>query len=265
MSWSIANQTLTQRLWLGSAQYPSPAVLLQALQNADIEVVTVSLRRHMAGTPGAHESFFSLIQQSGCRVLPNTASCKSAKEAILTAQMGREIWQTDWVKLEVIGDDWTLQPDPFELLEAAKVLAKDGFQVLPYCTEDLVLCQRLLEAGCPALMPWAAPIGSNQGLLNPQALLTLRERLLDVPLIVDAGIGKPSQACQAMEMGFDAVLLNTAVALSADPVKMARGFADAVRAGRGAYEAGMVPSRSMAKASTPVLDDPLWRTVSHEN
>lgn len=162
-----------------------------------------------------------------------------------------------WIKLELIGDDYTLQPDTLNLVEAASILIKDGFQVLPYTTEDLVLCQRLVDVGCQAVMPWAAPIGTGRGPVNPYAMQTLRERL-KVPLIVDAGLGRPSHACQVMEWGYDAVLLNTAVALSEDPVAMAGAFADAVNAGHAAHRAGAMAEQSAAQPSTPVLGTPFW-------
>jgi len=172
--------------------------------------------------------------------------------------MAREIFQTHWIKLEVIGDDYNLQPDPFELVKAAETLVKKGFEVFPYCTDDLVLCQRLIDCGCRILMPWAAPIGSGKGLINPYALETLRMRLPEATLIVDAGISKPSHAVQAMELGFDAVLLNTAVSLAKHPVQMASAFRDAVIAGRTAFEAGMMFERNIAHPSTSLVDTPFW-------
>ena len=190
-------------------------------------------------------------------VLPNTAGCHRIQEVLTTAEMAREVFETDWIKLELIGDDYTLQPDTLNLPEAAERLLKAGFKVLPYTTDDLVLCQRLVDVGCQAIMPWAAPIGTGKGPLNPYALHTLRERL-SVPLIVDAGLGRPSHACQVMEWGYDAVLLNTAVALSVDPVSMARAFAQAVQAGRSAYHAGAMTAQDMAQPSTPVLGTPFW-------
>ena len=171
--------------------------------------------------------------------------------------MAREVFETDWIKLEVIGDDYSLQPDTLNLVEAAAQLIKSGFKVLPYSTDDLVLCQRLVDVGCQAVMPWAAPIGTGKGPINPYALRTLRERL-SVPLIVDAGLGLPSHACQVMEWGFDAVLLNTAVALAREPVAMAGAFADAVRAGRTAFLAGAMTAQDVAQPSTPVLGTPFW-------
>jgi thiazole synthase len=172
--------------------------------------------------------------------------------------MSRELFATDWLKMEVIGDDYNLQPDPFALLEAAEQLIKKGFKVLPYCTDDLILCQRLLDVGCEVLMPWGSPIGTGLGLMNPYNLKTLRERLPTTPLIVDAGIGAPSQACAAMEMGFDAVLLNTAVATSQQPETMASAFAQSIKAGRSAYSAGLMESRQTASPSTPVVGQPFW-------
>jgi thiazole synthase len=182
------------------------------------------------------------------------------QEAITTAEMAREVFNTNWIKLELIGDDYTLQPDTLNLPEAASRLIKAGFKVLPYCTEDLVLCQRLVDVGCQAVMPWAAPIGTGKGPVNPTALRTLRERL-DVPLIVDAGLGLPSHACQVMEWGYDAVLLNTAVALAQDPIAMAGAFAQAVKAGRSAYLSGAMQAQDAAQPSTPVLGTPFWHNA----
>lgn len=240
---------LQSRLMLGTAQYPSPAVLCAAIDASGAGVITVSLRREGAG--GA--AFRDLLKAAGRRVLPNTAGCHSAREAITTAHMAREVFGTDWIKLEVIGHADTLQPDPFALLEAARVLCAEGFKVFPYTTEDLILGEKLVEAGCRVLMPWGAPIGSGQGLRNIEGLRTMRAHFRDLPLVIDAGIGAPSQAAQAMEMGFDAVLLNTAVARSADPVAMARAFGQAVEAGRVAHQAGLMPRRDMAEASTPIF------------
>ncbi len=242
----------TSRLMLGTAQYPSPAVLAEAVRASDAQIVTVSLRREGAGER-AGEGFWSLIRGLGVRVLPNTAGCHTAREAVTTAQMAREVFGTDWVKLEVIGESDTLQPDVFGLVEAARLLSADGFKVLPYTTEDLVVAERLLEAGCRVLMPWGAPIGSGQGLNNRFGLRALRAHFPEVPLVVDAGIGLPSHAAAAMELGYDAVLLNTAVAKSGDPVMMARAFALAVEAGRAAFLADPMQRRDMAQPSTPVF------------
>ncbi|HRD66772.1 MAG TPA: thiazole synthase [Candidatus Competibacter sp.] len=255
--WSIGGRQLRSRLLLGTARYPSLAVLQQAIAASGAEVVTVSLRRESA-TERAGTHFWSAIKEMDVQVLPNTAGCKTVKEAVTTAEMGREIFETPWLKLEVIGDDYTLQPHPFLLVEAAEELCRRGFQVFPYTTEDMVVAERLVQAGCSILMPWGAPIGSGQGLNNPYALRTLRARYPDVSLIVDAGIGKPSHAIAAMEMGYDGVLVNTAVARAADPVRMARAFGLAVESGRLAYLAGAMPVQEMAEPSTPVTGTPFW-------
>lgn len=258
---NIGGVSLTSRFFLGTAGYPSPAVLQQAIAASGTQVVTVGLKRQLAhgkpGTPAAGPGdFYALIRASGTRLLPNTAGCRTAREAVTLAHMARELFGTAWVKLEVVGDDHTLQPDPFELVAAATELVREGFEVFPYCTDDLVTCQRLLDAGCRILMPWGAPIGSGQGLINPWALRTLRERLPDVPLVVDAGIGSPAHAVQAMELGFDAVLLNSAVAQAHDPVAMARAFGLAIEAGRLAWESGVMAPQAMARATTPVTGRP---------
>ena len=236
-------------LLLGTAQYPSPAVLAEAFRASGAGIATVSLRREAGGG----QDFWRLVQGLGVRLLPNTAGCHTAKEAVTTARMARELFDTPWIKLEVIGHTDTLQPDVFALVEAARILTGEGFQVFPYCTEDLTVCDRLLQAGCEVLMPWGAPIGSGLGLANPYGLRTLRAQFPDVPLVVDAGIGLPSHAAQAMEMGYDAVLLNTAVAKAGDPVAMARAMAQAVAAGRAAWAADPMEPRDMASASTPVI------------
>jgi thiazole synthase len=243
---------LRSHLLLGTARYPTPAVLTAAVRAAHAEVVTVSLRRE-AGGERAGQGFWSLIRGLGVRVLPNTAGCHSVKEAVTTAHMAREVFATPWVKLEVIGDTDTLQPDVFGLTEAARILCGEGFEVFPYTTEDLVVAERLLEAGCRVLMPWGAPIGSGRGLNNLYGLTALRARFPEIPLIVDAGLGVPSHAAQAMELGFDAVLINTAVAQATDPVAMAGAFALAVEAGRAARLAGPIEARDFAAPSTPVV------------
>ena len=240
------------RLFLGTAQYPSPAILTEAVKASGVEIVTVSLRRE-AGEGGAGQAFWSLIRDLGVRVLPNTAGCHGVKEAVTTAQMAREVFGTNWIKLEVIGEDDTLQPDVVGLIEAARILANDGFEVFPYTTEDLVVGGRLLDAGCEVLMPWGAPIGSGRGLNNVYGLRSMRAHFPGIPLVVDAGIGLPSHAAQAMELGYDAILLNTAVAKAGDPVRMAQAFARAIEAGRGAFEAQPIEARDMAAPSTPVM------------
>jgi thiazole synthase len=240
------------RLLLGTARYPSPAVLADAVKRSGTEIVTVSLRREAAGGRNGGV-FFDMIRALGARVLPNTAGCHGVSEAVLTAKMAREVFQTHWIKLEVIGNHDTLQPDVFALVEAARILCSEGFEVFPYTTDDLVVAERLLEAGCKVLMPWCAPIGTAAGPLNLSALRSMRAHFPDVPLIVDAGIGRPSHATIVMEMGFDAVLLNTAVAGAGDPAAMAEAFAKAIGAGRQAFGAGMLEPRDMAVPSTPVI------------
>ena len=253
----IGGKQLSSRMFLGTAGYPSPKHLEDAINASGTNVVTVSLRRESPSAAGG-EGFWNLLKKLDVNLLPNTAGCKTVGEVVTTAQMAREVFGTNWIKLEVIGDDYTLQPDIFLLVEAAAELIKQDFEVFPYMTDDLILAERLMNAGCKILMPWGAPIGSGQGLNNPYALKTLRARFPEAKIIVDAGIGKPSHAAMAMEMGMDGVLLNTAVAKSADPVKMADAFGKAVQAGHDAYHAGMMPVRDMAQPSTPVLGTPFW-------
>ncbi len=245
------------RLLLGSALYPSPEIFQRSVKASGAEIVTVSVRREGA-RERAGQDFWRLVRELGVRVLPNTAGCRTPKEAITTAMMARELFETPWVKLEVIANDDTLQPDLFGLVEAAGVLSREGFQVFPYTTEDLSAAERLLNAGCEVLMPWGAPIGSGQGLANRAALKSMRAYFPNTPLVVDAGIGAPSHAAAAMELGYDAVLLNTAVAKAADPAAMAAAFAKAIEAGRTGYEAGLMPPRDMAVPSTPVAGTPFF-------
>jgi thiazole synthase len=253
-TWQVDGVTLTSRFLLGSARYPTPQALRDAIVASGTEVITMGLKR--AAQAGADDGFVGAVRDAiattSAKLLPNTAGCYSAAEAVQLAHMAREIYGTRWIKLEVLGDRATLQPDMFGTVEAAKELVRDGFVVWPYCTDDLVACRRLLDAGCPLLMPWGAPIGSGQGLLNPFALKSLRERLPDTILIVDAGIGAPSHAVRAMELGYDAVLLSTAVGQARDPVEMAHAFRLAVEAGRSAWRAGVMAPREGAVASTPV-------------
>ena len=254
---SLYGEDVPARLLLGTAGYPSPALMAGAIKASGASIATVSLRREAAGGD-AGQRFFEIIKGLGVRVLPNTAGCRTVREAVTTAQMARELFETDWVKLEVIGNDDTLHPDVFGLVEAAGILARDGFKVFPYTTEDLSVAERLQRAGCEVIMPWGAPIGSRRGLANVAALKSLRAYFPDVKLIVDAGIGAPSHAAAAMELGYDGVLINTAVAKAADPVHMAEAFAVAVNAGRLGFEAGLMPSRDMAVPSTPVAGTPFF-------
>lgn len=239
------------RLIIGTARYPSPDILAKCIEVANVEVVTVSLRRECNG-----EGFWNIIRDLPVKVLPNTAGCRSATEAVTLAEMARELFNTNWIKVEVTGDEYTLQPHPLELIKACEELVKRGFTVFPYCTDDLVIAEKLVDCGCAALMPLGAAIGSGRGLDNIQGLKTLRHRFPETTLIIDAGIGAPSHACMAMELGYDGVLLNTAIAIADDPVLMARAFARAVLGGREGREAGLMPKRNFATPSTPVLGTP---------
>lgn len=249
---SLYGAKISSRLLLGTALYPSPQIMADAVKASGTEIVTVSLRREGA-QPGAGASFWRLVEGLDVKVLPNTAGCHTVKEAVTTAKMAREVFGTDWIKLELIADNDTLCPDLVALVEAARILSAEGFKVFPYCTEDLSVAERLLRAGCEVLMPWGAPIGTGLGMNNPYGLKAMRAHFEDVPLIIDAGLGAPSHAALAMEMGFDAVLLNTAVARAGDPELMARAFANALQAGRLAFEAEPMLPNDMAAPSTPVL------------
>lgn len=254
----IADTEINSRLFIGTSRYPSPAIMQSAIKASGAEIITVSIGRQSPEQKSG-QSFWEFIQSLNCHVLPNTAGCRSAQDAINHANMAREIFNTHWIKLEVTGDEYTLQPDPIGLLEATKELIAQGFEVFPYCTDDLVLCKRLVELGCRILMPWGSPIGSGQGLLNPYALKTIRKRFPDIPLVIDAGIRCPSDAVHAMELGYDAILLNSAIALAQDPVEMAEAFRLAVEGGRKGYLAGAMPERELASPSTPVMDTPFWQ------
>lgn len=250
----------SSRLLVGTALYPSPAVMQQAIRASGAQIVTVSLRRESAGGKSG-EHFWSLIRDLNVSILPNTAGCRTVREAVTTAKLARELFGTGWIKLEVIADEETLQPDVVGLVEAASILVKDGFDVFPYCTEDLSVAQRLVDAGCRVVMPWAAPIGSARGITNREALKLLRQRLPDITLVVDAGLGAPSHAAQALELGYDAVLLNTAIAKADDPIAMANAFRLAVEAGRAAHEAGLMSARDFAAPSSPVVGTPFWHVA----
>jgi thiazole synthase len=252
--WNLANLELTSRFLLGTAGYPSLQVLHEAIKIAKNQVITVSLTRAKFNSQDNH--FFALLEQLACHLLPNTAGCYSASEAVNIAKLAREIFNTDWIKLEIIADDYTLQPNSLELLKATETLIKNGFTVFPYCTDDVLICQELVNLGCQILMPMGSPIGSGQGLLNQFNLRLLRDRFPSITLIIDAGIGKPSHATQAMELGFDGILLNSAVSQAINPVVMARAFSLAIEAGRNAYEAGIMPKRDFALASTPYFNRP---------
>jgi len=239
-------------LMLGTAQYPSPSILISCFKKSKASVATVSLRRESSASDSVN-NFWSIIKELNVRILPNTAGCHTVKEAVTTAHMAREIFNTKWIKLEVIGEEDTLQPDVFGLVEASKILSDDGFEVFPYTTEDLVVADKLLNAGCKVLMPWGSPIGSGQGLNNIFGLKALRSHFPDIPMVIDAGIGLPSHATRAMELGFDAILLNTAIAKAGDPVTMAEAFSYAILSGSLGKEADPMEPRDMAVPSTPIF------------
>lgn len=255
--WNIGGKDLDSRLLIGSALYTSPKNMEESIKISGAKIVTVSLRRQAAGDK-AGQNFWNIIKDLNLEVLPNTAGCHCAKEAISTAHMAREVFDTNWIKLEVIGDQYNLQPDPFETLKAAKTLIKDNFEVFPYTTDDLVVASRLADVGCKIIMPWGSQIGSGKGLMNPDNLQAIREKFPDLNLIVDAGIGKPSDATRAMELGYDGVLLNSAIALAIDPIIMAKAFKEAVIAGRLGFKAGIMQKRDFASASTPLVGTPFW-------
>lgn len=249
---TIAGRTFRSRLVLGTSRYPNPDTMLAALEAGGADMVTVSIRR-LNIEDRSQESVLSLLDCARHFILPNTAGCFTAKEAVLTAHLAREALGTNWVKLEVIGDEDTLFPDVTELLDAAGQLISDGFVVLPYCNDDPVTCQKLAAMGCPAVMPLGAPIGSGMGIRNPYNLRIIRE-MVDVPVIVDAGVGTASDAAVAMELGIDGILMNTAVAEARHPVQMARAMRLGIEAGRLAWRAGRIPKRLYAKASSPTED-----------
>jgi thiazole synthase len=248
MSWQIADRELHSRLILGTGGFRTHEALAAALEESGAELATVAMRRVDASAAG---SLLGVLTDAGVTILPNTAGCFTARDAITTAQLAREALATDWVKLEVIGDDKTLLPDAVELVAAAERLVADGFVVLPYTNDDPILARRLEEVGCAAVMPLGSPIGSGQGILNPYNLRLIREQAR-VPVILDAGIGTASDAAQAMEAGVDGVLLASAISRAADPARMARAMRLAVEAGRTAYEAGRIPKREYADASSPM-------------
>jgi thiazole synthase len=248
----LGGEKFDSRLVLGTGGVPSLEVLERAIAASETQMVTVALRRIETSTSGA---LLSVLEKAKVKLLPNTAGCMTSREAVLTAKLAREAFGTPWVKLEVIGDERTLLPDPVELLDAAERLVADGFTVLPYTNDDPITARRLADVGCAAVMPLGAPIGSGLGIRNPHNIALIREAVT-VPVILDAGIGTASEAAQAMELGCDAVLLATAVTRAQDPELMAGAMRDAVRAGRAAYLAGRIPRRWHAEASTPMAGRP---------
>ncbi|HSQ42184.1 MAG TPA: thiazole synthase [Fibrobacteraceae bacterium] len=245
----IANQKFSSRLFIGTGKFSSPEVLRESLDASESEMVTVALRR--VDMQGHGDPMLTALRGFKGKLLPNTSGVRDAREAVFAAQMAREALETPWIKLEVHPDQRWLLPDPLETLRACEELAKDGFIVLPYVQADPVLCKRLEDAGAAAVMPLGAPIGTNQG-LQTRAMLEIIIAQSRVPVVVDAGIGAPSHACEAMEMGASAVLVNTAIAVAGSPVTMAQCFRDAVRVGRAAYETGLPTRQAEAAASSPL-------------
>ena len=245
----IGDTVYQSRLLIGTASYPNFDVMARSIEASGAEIATVSLRRVKVGDT-SEENLFNLLREEGLTILPNTAGCYTAKDAVLTAQLAREALATNLVKLEVIGDEQTLFPDVEQLLSAASTLIKDGFTVLPYCNDDPITCKKLEDLGCAVVMPLGAPIGSGMGIRNPYNIQIIRE-MVGVPLIVDAGVGTASDAAIAMELGCDGVLLNTAVAKARQPVLMAEAMRKAVEAGRLAFLAGRIPKKRYATASSP--------------
>src|SRR6476661_2939314 len=246
----IAGKTFQSRLIIGTGKYPSNAVMAKAHEASGADMVTVAVRR-VNISDRSKESLLDYIDTSKIFLLPNTAGCYTADEAVRTARLGREAGLSNWVKLEVIGDEATLFPDNAALIEATRILVKEGFVVLPYTSDDLVVCRKLVDAGAAAVMPLGAPIGSGLGIQNPNNIRIIRE-FIQVPLIVDAGVGTASDAALAMELGADGVLMNTAIAGAQNPVAMAEAMKLAVRAGRLAYRAGRIARRAYATASSPL-------------
>ncbi len=247
----VAGREFRSRLIVGTGKYRTFQEMQRCHQASGAEMVTVAVRR-VNLTDRSKESLLDYIDRSSLFILPNTAGCYTADDAVRTAMLAREVGLSNWIKLEVIGDEKTLFPDNFGLLEATRILVKEGFIVLPYTNDDVVTARRLIDAGAAAVMPLAAPIGSGLGVQNPANLRILREMITEVPMIVDAGVGTASDAAVAMELGADGVLMNTAIAAADDSVKMARAMKAAVEAGRLAYEAGRMPKKLYASASSPL-------------
>jgi thiazole synthase len=249
-SLTIAGRQFRSRLIVGTGKYKSGTETASAIESSGAEMVTVAVRR--VNLDRSKESLLDFIDPKRYFLLPNTAGCYTADEAIRTARLGREVGLSDWVKIEVIGDQATLYPDTQATLEATRVLVKEGFTVLPYTTDDIVVAKKLIDAGASAVMPLGAPIGSGLGIQNTANIRILREMITEVPLVIDAGVGTASDAAIAMELGADAVLMNTGIANAGDPILMAEAMKHAVLAGRQAYIAGRMPRKLYATASSPL-------------
>jgi thiazole synthase len=257
----LNNLEFNNRMIVGTSGYKSLEELESVLSVAKSKIVTISLRRQI-GDNKNENTFFDFIKKNQSEkqlsILPNTANCRSVKEVVTTAHMAREIFQTNWIKVETIGNEYTLHPDIVVLLEATKILCDEGFEVFPYTTDDIVIAEKLVNLGCKILMPLASPIGSGMGLLNEYNLQNLRNQFPEVTLIIDAGIGAPSHAMRAMEMGFDAILLNTAIWNSLNPIGMAEAFYMAIHGGFIANNSGLMKPRNFGSCSTPNIGVPFW-------
>jgi thiazole synthase len=247
----IAGREFKSRLIIGTGKYRDNQQMVAAFERSGAEMITVAVRR-VNLTDRSQPSLLDFIDLKKYAILPNTAACYTAEEAVRTARLAREVGLSDWVKVEVIGDQKTLFPDNEATLEATRVLVKEGFTVLPYFSDDLIMAKKLIDAGASAVMPLAAPIGSGLGIQNPNNLRIMREQITDVPIIVDAGVGTPSDACFAMELGIDGILMNTAIAEAEAPAEMAEAMKLAVQSGRMAFLAGRMPRRLYASASSPL-------------
>lgn len=247
--WYLGDRKLKSRLLLGTSGFPNPLTMMEAFTASGTEMVTVAIRRVNLNESG-EESLLGMLRAAPVQILPNTAGCYTAKEAVLVAELAREALETDLIKLEVIGDDETLLPDTEQLMKAARQLIDSGFTVLAYANDDPITCKKLAAMGCAAVMPLASPIGSGMGLVNPYNLELIRDQISECALVVDAGIGTASDATRAMELGYDGVLVNTAISRAKHPMKMAAAMRNAVQAGRFAFTAGRIPRRFYARASS---------------
>ena len=247
--WYLGGRKLTSRLLLGTSGFPNPLTMMEAFAASATEMVTVAIRRVNLNESG-EESLLGMLRAAPVQILPNTAGCYTAKEAVLVAELAREALETDLIKLEVIGDDETLLPDTEQLMKAARQLIDSGFTVLAYANDDPITCKKLAAMVCSAVMPLASPIGSGMGLVNPYNLELIRDQISECALVVDAGIGTASDATRAMELGYDGVLVNTAISGAKNPMKMAAAMRNAVQAGRFAFTAGRIPRRFYARASS---------------
>ena len=253
----IYGEKINSHLIIGTAKYPALNILKEAIIASNSSIVTLALRR-LSPEKKEKNKFWETIKELNVKILPNTSGCYDAKNAIQTAFLARELFSTNWIKLEIFGDSYTLQPNPFELLKATEELIKNNFCVFPYMTDDLILAKELVNLGCEVLMPWGAPIGSGKGIINPYHLKIMRQRFPNTKIIIDAGIGAPSDAAYAMELGMDAVLLNSAIAQAIEPTSMAKAFALAVESGRMAYQSGLMPESDLAQASSPIQGVPFY-------